>query len=69
MSRLGDLPASDHWFWKGARKFQKAFVKKPVCEHYFEYRNAREIACKNCNIGYYFSGKEYLKDGKIEIRA
>ena len=69
-ARLPDLPKSNDKFWQGAKKYRVDLSKpKPKCEHYFEYKGANEVVCKNCNIGFYFTGKEYLKNGKIEIRA
>ena len=68
-TKLPDLPPSNHSFWKGARTFKKEMGKTKPCEHYFEHRVGREVVCKKCNIGFYFTGKEYLKDGQIEIRV
>ena len=67
-SNLPDLPASNAKFWDKARKYSTNLTKKKkTCEHYFEYREGREVVCKNCNIGFYFTGKEYLKDGQIVV--
>lgn len=67
VARLPDLPKSNSKFWDKAEKYQVHLQRKPKCEHYFEYKNAREIACKSCPVGYYLSGRERLKDGKILI--
>lgn len=66
-SKLPDLPPSDDKFWKGARKYQTKLVKRPACEHYFEYREALKIECKKCHIGFFLSGKERLINGQIVI--
>ena len=68
LKSLPELPKSTDKFWDGAVKYQTEIRKRPPCEHYFEYKGALEITCKNCSIGYFLSGKEYLKDGRIGIR-
>lgn len=70
LPRLPDLPKSGDKFWNGGIKYISDLTnKKPRCEHYFEYKSAREVVCKNCNIGYYFSGKEYIENGQIATRT
>ena len=65
--RLPDLPSSNNKFWQGARTFKKEMGEIKPCDHYFEYRGAREITCKKCNIGYYLLGNERVVDGKLVI--
>lgn len=63
---MKNLPPSSHKFWEGAEKI----VSKPKhekCSHYFERGRLGTVMCKKCNIGYLFSGKEYLKKGHIYI--
>ena len=64
-AKLPDLPKSSDKFWDKAKKYQATLIKKPKCQHYFEYGVGREIVCKNCNIGYYLSGNERVIDGKL----
>lgn len=66
-SNLPDLPESNDKWWSKAIKYRIELKKKEKCDHYFEYRNGREIICKSCNIGYFLTGKEMVKDGKVEI--
>ena len=68
-NNLPDLPPSNDKFWSKARKYGVDLTKKkPICEHYFEYKMGREVVCKKCNNGFYFTGKEYLENGMIKIR-
>lgn len=67
MTKLSDLPPSNHPWWSKAVKFKSKLVKKEKCQHYFEYKKAREIACRNCNIGYYLSGNEKVVNGQLVI--
>jgi hypothetical protein len=66
---LPDLPPSHYRFWDKADKHRIELVKQPRCKHYFEYRRGSEIVCKKCSMGYYLTGKEYVKSGKIELRT
>ena len=58
--KLPDLPPSNHKWWSKAIKYRTEFVNKPKCEHYFEHKSAREVVCKNCNIGYYLSNEKVI---------
>ena len=66
---LPPLPSSNDKFWDKARKYRTEFVKREPCEHYFKYRGANQVVCEKCQVGYIFTGKEYLIDGKIEVRT
>jgi hypothetical protein len=38
---------------------------KGRCDHYFEMRSGREIICRKCNVGYYITYGDKVKDGHL----
>jgi len=67
--KLPELPASDHKFWQFADKIRIKPVEKPKCNHFFIYKKANVVECKNCHAGYFIGpgwkvDKGHLYKGK-----
>ena len=76
MSHLPDLPPSSDEFWDGDKQvIDINKTKKNECSHSFIARNAGEVECKHCKIGFYLGHRGTLKnehiyiDGKLVIQT
>ena len=68
-SKLPDLPkSSDKDFWLDARN-EVYYLKKIDCNHFFQHISAREIECRNCHIGYFYSSGMEVKNGHIYLHG